>query len=49
LAQITVGMSARQDHGRGLIEQSSQMSIATAGDVTVIVDLAGLVAAGRQA
>ena len=47
-AQVTVGMGARQDHGCGLIKQPSQMGIAAPRDVAVIVNLSGLIAAGRQ-
>jgi hypothetical protein len=49
LEQIALGMSARQDHSRGFIEHPSQMGIATSGDVAVLVDLCGLIAASRQA
>ena len=37
LAQVPVGICARQDHGYGLIEQPSQMSVAAPGDMAILV------------
>lgn len=47
-AQIALGISARQDHGRRFIEQTAQMSVTTPGDMAVIIDLALLVATCGQ-
>ena len=49
MTQIAVGAGSRQGHGCGLVEQTSQMGVAAPGDVTAVVDFAGLVTAGRQA
>ena len=47
-AQITFGSASSEQHGCGLVEQPSQVAVATSGDMPVMVDLAGLIAAGRQ-
>ena len=46
--QAAVRLGARQDHGRGFVEQTSQVGVAASRDMAVIVDLAGLVASRRQ-
>jgi hypothetical protein len=47
--QAALGRAAGQDDGCRLKQKPSHMAIAPAGDMTVIVDLAGLVAPGGQA
>jgi hypothetical protein len=46
--QAAVGRAAGQDDRCRLKEQPPHLAIAPAGDMAVIVDLAGLVASGRQ-
>ena len=46
--QAAVGRAAGQDDRRRFVEKPSQMAIAPAGNVAIIVDLSRLVAPGRQ-
>src|SRR5918994_720089 len=46
--QAVVGRAAGQDDRRRFVEKPSQMAIAPAGNVAIIVDLSRLVAPGRQ-
>ena len=48
-AQAALGRAVGQDDGCRLKQKPSHMAIAPAGDMAVIVDLAGLVAPGGQA
>src|SRR5215212_3942162 len=47
--QPTLGRAAGQDHRCRLKQKPSHLAIAPAGDMAIIVDLARLIAAGRQA
>ena len=48
-SQITFSRAAGQNDGCGLVQETSEVMIAPAGDVALVVDLTGLIPAGRQA